>query len=658
MAVAPGGSAGKSALFIPHAVRMGGNAAILQGGATSIGGNFYQDALTNVFSMSGGNFVSQGKIVFFRNNGAGDAGARRYVTTRSGNIDAFDRGQSFVAFPEIEIRTKDTLVIPARMGIDALKLVRNDNSYGKLLLESKTINGGDFDRSYDASLRITGAQDLTSAELVPPGAVIVERDLTPYREADGEGADRGMLFAFASPFKQMRSAYFAGNWVRKMLEEENGHVEYVYANEGGADNTILTAQYIINPYEEFIPGKAYLVRLRPSGFDYTGGSPLLLTSGGDYSDYDRNRFVFDGKPYRLGAVDEQLFADNILFDRTVSIAAGKTHNWLIGNSFTAPIDVQKLVDVMGASSLSFERNIYIFPLGSVGYQAYQVQLDAEKSMNIVDLDEIPSMSYFMIRLSRNSAQNGSLTLRRNEILTHGKASHTLRSAGGKYSNEAVFRVSPAARPGIYDLAGIGLRRDGNPGYDANDILKTGNSDESESFSLYFLSEDGQKLSAGIVPENASKASLCFSPGRAGGRFNITVSRMESLKTQGLWLEDTKEGIITDLFESGGSCDFEASPEDAPGRFVVRFQPPEEANTGDSLELRELRVFPKDGRLIIQGLASGDTGARLLVYDARGQLLREDTVTQIPEMDMPAPAAEGIYVFRMEGARSITLKFRK
>jgi hypothetical protein len=137
MAVAANGATGKSVLHIPHAVWMTQNASIRQDGITTIGGNFYQNAVTNVFYKSGGNFPSTGKIVFFRDNGVSNTGTRRYVTVNKfGNIDAFDRGQSFVAFPEIEIRTKDTLVIPARMGIDALKLTRNTASYGSTLASS------------------------------------------------------------------------------------------------------------------------------------------------------------------------------------------------------------------------------------------------------------------------------------------------------------------------------------------------------------------------------------------------------------------------------------------------------------------------------------------------------------------------------------------
>jgi hypothetical protein len=99
-------------------------------GITSIGGNFYQDAVTNVFCMSSEIFASQGRIVFFRDNGEANTGARRYVTCKPENINAFNRGQSFIAFSEIEIRTKDTVVVAASMGIDDRRLVRNTGDYG------------------------------------------------------------------------------------------------------------------------------------------------------------------------------------------------------------------------------------------------------------------------------------------------------------------------------------------------------------------------------------------------------------------------------------------------------------------------------------------------------------------------------------------------
>jgi hypothetical protein len=295
-------------------------------------------------------------------------------------------------------------------------------------------------------------------------------------------------------------------------------------------------------------------------------------------------------------------------------------------------------------------------------------------MDIITLDEIPAMSYFMVRLDRNRLQNGEFVLRRNAILTHGNASHTglKRATADGFSNEVLFRVSPLENPGIYDLAGIGLRAGGNPAADDRDILKPGSAGDnrdngdsgdadSELFSLYSVSGDGKKLSANIVPEGTDTVPLCFSPGSSSGRFNITVSRMESLRTEGLWLEDLKDGSVTDLLQSGGSYDFEVSPDDDPKRFTVRFSA--QNVTGlESLKsltsLKSPKIYYADGRVVIKGLTSEDAGARLLIYDIQGQLLQQETVTQTPEMSIAAPQTEGVYIFRLEGQRVFTLKFRR
>jgi hypothetical protein len=662
MAVATNMSNGKVSLCIPHSVRMSGNGvSIFQQGTTAIGGNFFHDATTNIFYKTGDVFPSTGKILFFRNNGSGNTGIRRYVTTLSTAIDSFDRRSSFVAFPELEIRTKDTLVIPAKMGIDALRIIRSDPSYGKILLESKPV----ANVSYDASLRITSRSAATSAELAPEGSVIVERDLTPYRVEDGT-TGAGTLFAYASPFKSQRSGYFAGNWVRKMLEDDNGHVQYVYGNKRDADNIILSEQYIVDPYESFLPGKGYLIKLRKKGFDYqeliaSGG--LVFSSGGDASDYDKSKFVFNGHIYRLGERDEQLFADSILFTRSINIAANAAPtyiNWIIGNSYTAPISVKKIVDLLSSSSLMFEPYIYVFPQGSTGYQVFDIQNSGSPNgMQLIDLSEIPAMSYFMIRLDNRVAQNGTFTLRRNEILTHGKASHGgFRSSGDDgYRNEVVFRVSPESNPNIYDIAGIALRRNGNPKGDNYDIPKAGIGNNGELFYLYSVSEDGKKFSANVMPDTSSVVPLYFLPGSSEGRFRMEARRMESLRTNGLWLEDRKEGHVVDLLENGGNYSFVAGPDDDPARFCVRFRLGETSGM-DRLSSNLVQVYYSQGELFIRGLTAEDAGSGIRIVDIRGQTLCRSVVKQAPEMSIEVSLPAGVYVFRMEGKRSVTLKFKR
>jgi hypothetical protein len=277
-------------------------------------------------------------------------------------------------------------------------------------------------------------------------------------------------------------------------------------------------------------------------------------------------------------------------------------------------------------------------------------------MQVIGLDEIPAMSMFMIRLGKKP-QNGRFVLRRNDILTHGKSSHsTLRSTENTYNNEVVFRVSPESNPNIYDLAGIGLRKDGNPNNDKNDILKAGVSDNSELFCLYSVSEDGEKLSANIVPETTASVPLYLAPGSSEGRFRIEATRMESLQT-GLWLEDLKEGTIVDLFQTEGSYAFDVSQEDLPGRFNVLFQP-QAATDLEELSNTPLRIYYAAGQIAVKGLNVEDAGSRIQIVDVQGQLLQQATVTQTPEMYITAPLAEGVYIFRLEGKRVVTLKFKR
>ena len=120
MNVAPNGVSGVS-LFVPDAMRQqtvaGRSVNIIHNGITELGGNFYQDAATTVFDVNATTTVgtSTGKFRFVT-----DRGVNRTVTTQSNAINEFDRGQRYVAFPNFEISTNDSVIIPGKMGIDAI----------------------------------------------------------------------------------------------------------------------------------------------------------------------------------------------------------------------------------------------------------------------------------------------------------------------------------------------------------------------------------------------------------------------------------------------------------------------------------------------------------------------------------------------------------
>lgn len=636
-----------TAIYIKGAMHNSGDAAIRQDGETKITGNFYHDANTNVFYKENNDFPSTGRIVFSGNNSA-----QRLITTLNNSIDDFSRANYFIAFPEIEIETTDELLIPAKMGIDALKIIRTNQQSGKMRLASQVYTDGSSSNVYNASLRITGTG--TSSTLVPPGAVIVELNVEPYRVEKGT-TGAGPLFPFASPFyNTQRSGYFAGNWVRRMIEDENGHVDYVYGNKS-SNGIIIRDQYLSNPDNIFTAGKGYLLKLRKSDYDYEelieGGG--LGISGGNPADYNKSIFIFDGKPYTMSSVSEQLFAEDVLFTHTLSNSAKtNTINWIIGNSYTAPIGIDKLIEVIGNTSLSFEPNIYVFPKGSTTYQIYKVSSNSN-SMQVIDIDEIPSMSYFMLRVSKNKVQNGSLTLRKSDLLTHGNSPHAFRAAKNNYYNEVVFRISPEENHNIYDIAGIGLRPNATSDTDKNDILKVfGNSD---MFQVYTLAEDGQKLSGNIIPEDASHVVLCINPGNSEGTFLLETERLESMHTDGLWMEDTKEGKIVDLLATDGKYTFEVHPNDAPERFYVFFSRSSTTGDGNSIDSL-LQIFYNNNSVSLHGLCKTDINSFVGIYDVQGKLIYQDKIKSFPEENFNVQLEPGVYIVRLEGQRTSTLKF--
>ncbi|MDR0835114.1 MAG: hypothetical protein LBN11_00835, partial [Tannerella sp.] len=280
-----------------------GAALTVQEKVTTLTGNFYHDATTHAFAVDAyGWGVSPGTIVFKQ----GSAGVDRTITATNledGTGVAFNRRTNYAAFPNIKMAANENLLIPAQMGLDAQSITATNT--GKMILKSDVVSG----KVYDASLRISGNNGNAD---VQAGSVIIERDLKQYR------AGTQPLFAFASPMTNLRSGYFAGNFVRKTLKGDNNHVQYVFGNKPDASGYIAREQYLTDPQNHtFVPGEAYLVQARATGFHYedlkTAGGLTVTGISAIFPLYDQAVFSFNGSPYNLGAVPEQVFAANQLF---------------------------------------------------------------------------------------------------------------------------------------------------------------------------------------------------------------------------------------------------------------------------------------------------------------------------------------------------------
>ncbi len=629
------GNNGGTTMYVPDAIKASKQSAIVQKGTTVLGGNFYQDSDNghHAFVVDADGYpLSTGKIKFV--SPTGDA-SDRYITT-SGTLATFDRGLNYIAFPSIEIATEGKVIVPPTLGIDAINLSRSGT--GQLYLASNVVG----DKVINASLRLFGTAQA--------GAAIVEQHVAEYR---GVGTNSSPLFGFASPFTNLSNGYFAGNYIRKMLEGNDNNVAYPYGNkpQSPGSNIISIDQYLRGYNDQFIPGQGYLIELQPEDYDYASLiSKLLPQVSQNPDDYRIGTFVFDGKPSVISGLDkeDQLFTGSIIRSATTS----SIPTWVIGNSYTAPLKLGALVDALDAEEINYEPVIYVYQQNS-GYIPYSLAGEAlQEPVQLMDLgDEIPSMSVFMLWINE-SGSDKTFTIDRS-MLTHGTLGHNFLRSSNAYQNEVLFKVSPEANPRAYDLAAIGLRANASLDIDELDMEKAYLRGE---LSQIYFPVGNTKLASNAVPEGTEKVPMAFYPGISKSIYNMQASRLESLTTEGLWLEDTKWDVITDLHDSNGQYTFEAEPDDDIDRFVVHFRSPGVVTNIDDAVNSKLYLYYAGNNLTINNLQEQDQNSTIEIFDMQGRKLISDVVKQTPEMNIQVNLTEGVYLAKVNGKRSVTIKF--
>jgi hypothetical protein len=659
MNVAAAAFSTRVSLYVPDAMRQlsvsGRTVEIIQNGITELGGNFYHDALTTVFAVDGTTkTTSTGKFRFVKEH----AGVNRTITTQALNIYTFDRGLHYIAFPHFEISTNDSIAIPGKMGIDASSLHQINSKTGKLILRSDVISSN----AYEASLRVP--QSGVSANLVDLGSVIVERDMTLYRPTDGST----QLFGFATPFKNTQlSGYYAGNWVRRPLNNGTyGHTNYIYGNKdiSPADGTIDEDQYVYLAAEKLVPAQAYLIKPRPKYYDYTqlqSTSGLWYTGEPNASLYDKCEYYFNGKVYTVSPYSEQLFADDVLFSSSINTPnLTSTVNWLIGNSYTCPIPTNLLAQAMQNSTLEFSPYIYVFPAGSTTFQACDISGTGD-AIVVANVSEIAAMSVFMVRVARNKAQNGSLSIGK-DLLRHADVSHNNpQNVKGinksksivEATNQVTFRVSPLGNDNIFDVTAIGIRETASTGADTYDMSKAFVSDDN-IFQLYTLSATLSKLSANGIPPTADSIVLAFNPSKYGGSYNLSSKITQQFAKDGAWIYDTKTQQTIDM-NNGSNYLFSALPTDNPERFLVTFKRPTPTALKDISF--KLNIYYHNKKVHVKNLNGTDLGGDITLIDMLGKKILSKTINNYPEMMIDVnDILPGIYLIQLKGARTGLTKF--
>jgi hypothetical protein len=476
------------------------------------------------------------------------------------------------------------------------------------------------------------------------------------------------LFGFATPYLNTQlSGYYAGNWVRRPVANgTTGHTQYVFGNEQDQSGTILPSQYVYNPLEKLVPAQAYLIKPRPVGFTYedlrNDKNGLLITDGNVTAGaYDQNKFVFNGKVYSLPLYKEQLFAEDNLYQSPSITSTTSTINWLIGNSYTAPIGTKELIDAMAASPLKFSPYIWVYPAGCATYQSYKIT--GTENIIVEDLERIPAMSVFMLRILSGTSP-GQFTITK-QMQRHAKITHSLPikvkgmskapSSESKFKNQVLFRVTPTDNMFNYDLAAIGLRATSNKGSDSYDMTKVMNN--TDIFQLYTLSSANTKLSANGVPLDVDYVKLCFKPVSDTTEFQLEAMYAETLSSEGLWIEDLKSNTILDLKEQP-VYSFVSEPGDSDERFLVHFIKPINLITGNNTFKTGITAYTLNDELILKNLNVDDTGSKVNIYDTSGRLILNQVVDSYPDLKIPFNQVPGVYMLQIIGDRNENLKVFK
>ncbi|MDR1592020.1 MAG: T9SS type A sorting domain-containing protein [Prevotellaceae bacterium] len=671
---------------------------IVQEGITKLTGSFFQGSSDSVFIRTATEGING---VFIFADESGHSASTRYITSKDEQSNFNERSEKFIAFPHVVIGTSDLVVLEPRMGMDA-RTLKNTSSAGniataatgKLRLKSGLYNS----KIYDASLRITGlSPSVNGNNAVTAGLVIVERHVAPLRPANNSSAPTATAsLGFASPFKTLRTGYFAGQYVRQMLTAANDHVAYPYANSKSSGTTISGAHYFRYPDEVLNGGQAYLIQLLMGqdatywdAFEANGGGNGLANGGpGSWPKRDNSEdgywadtYAFDGAPFCMTVESEQLFADAEI-KRTIATASNgsATVNWIIGNSYSAAIDVQKLITKIhntGSSGIKFSNTFYYLPNGATTYVLFTSNT-SDNTAGKAQLQSgfplvIPAGGIMMLRVNKANSVAGDFAITP-DLLVHGNSAKNVydtHSGAGiahapaqyaapavsSFIDEVLFRVSPTDNAYWYDHAIIGIRSGSSREKDSQDTDKLLNG--NDVFQLYSVSDNNSKLSANAVPSEMEPVKLSFKPGANGGQFNITASRMESLTVgNGLWIEDLMTGQFTDLLATGGRYTFNATPNDPEDRFLVHFvssiPTPDPQNPDTGLEMPV--VWHKNGTVYLSNLSEVDLGATLSIFDAQGRTIYTGVVSAAPAQQIALSLTTGIYIARLEGARSVTTKF--
>jgi hypothetical protein len=379
-------------------------------------------------------------------------------------------------------------------------------------------------------------------------------------------------------------------------------------------------------------------------------------------------FIFDGKPYEMLYVAEQIVTNETIFNRTLPSNTSVKY-MPIGNSYSAPLSVAKINAAITTSTAGIGELMYVLLAGTTSYTSFNRN---SPNTSAFYTNYIPSQSVFMLTHARGGA-GGNLVIgkscvehsaRPNDIrLADRGASLAPARSGVAYSvdrsNLLKFQVNTDEGDHIFDVAAVFVREDAQAGADVYDMSKMASS-EAGLFSLYMtdITSGAKQLQTG-VPLETNSVRMGFKPASSSGNYVLTASNVESMTTDAVILEDTKENVFQDL-RVNDTYSFGSVSEDDVNRFVIHFKPVNKPGTTTDTDLttvNNINIYASNNTIFINNLNQSDINSNVGIFDVAGKQVGKFIVTGYPQMTYNTQnLVQGTYIVRKLDGRQAVAKF--
>jgi hypothetical protein len=639
-----GTSATGTSLYIQGDLTITESGSISHAGKTVLTGDFVNNVTSgNVFTTRSGTFEFKG------------SNSQRIYGTA-------DKAANFIKFPEMVIinnqaanAQNSTVRIDPDMGATMKNLTF---TRGRLVLDSKTGNGYTTNIAHllaETGGTITYKHNQTN--LYDEGIVQVNLSL-------GENYKTGRMVGFSPPFKNIYADYFFFNFLAQ--PDKNGFF-------------IGTKDFWIkNPKTRLPAGRGYVLGqgLVPWGNNatYPADPYYLETRDPQYSsalpsDAIRDTFVFARKfapPTLKTFVEAAALSDRYTgeelntSDVHVSLAAGEDSYVYLGNPYTTPLDLSELANTSnlgaewGTSINLAGKRYYIL---SEGKGNYLPNKEFEFTVNSLVAQasgataptpyHVAPMQMFAVERTVNAGAATFIIPASKR--THGNKSF-LRSDTPQVTDELLIETKDGMTGG-YDRLCLVFRNNATLAstdmFDAPKLFnRTGGVNQ-----IYTLSSDNKELTTNVIPSATKKLVMYFEPARQAQEVILKADRLNSITSVGnIVLEDVQTGKLVDLKKSP-TYRFISSYNDKTDRFVLHF---DDGTVGLDLlpSASILRASYETNAVWVYGVRDNQIGSTAFIYDLLGNLLHQQTVTEVPFFRIDRTLEKGIYIIRLSGEASV------